>query len=138
MTPTNTTEKDFQKQILEHFWNTWYEIRKTNSFDKETCLDTELVLNFVKSSQKRMWEKYVSFYGENASKNFISKLNSELNKKGTIHILKNGFKDSWSHFKLFFPKPNNARNPELFELYSSNIFSVIEELEYEKKICEIE
>jgi len=87
----------------------------------------------VKKSQKRMWDRYVSFYGEDAERKFISRLNSELNKKGTIHILKNGFKDSWCHFKLFFPKPNNARNPDLFDLYSSNIFSVVEELEYEDK-----
>jgi hypothetical protein len=41
MSTTNTTEIDFQKQILEHFENTWYTTRKTSSYDKDVCLDIE-------------------------------------------------------------------------------------------------
>lgn len=130
---SNTTERDFQRQILEHFENTWYTIRKTSSFEKNVCLDVELVLNFIKSSQTKLWDRFVSLYWDKAETKFISRLNSVLDSKWTIEILKNGFKDSWCHFKLFFPKPNNSRNPDLFEQYESNIFSVIEELEYEKK-----
>lgn len=129
----NTSERDFQKQILEHFENTWYTVRKTTSFNKDVCLDIEFVLNFVKSTQKKLWERFISLYWEWAETKFINRLNSVLETKWTIEILKNWFKDSWCHFKLFFPKPNNSRNPDLFDLYESNIFSVIEELEYQKK-----
>ncbi len=133
MNNTNTTEKDFQKQILEHFGNTWYKIRKTSLFNKDVCLDIEIVLEFIKSSQSKLWNRYVWLYWKDADLKFINRLNSQIETKWTIEILKNGFKDSWCHFKLFFSKPNNSKNPELFELYESNIFSVIEELEYEKK-----
>lgn len=37
------------------------------------------------------------------------------------------------YFKLFYPKPNNNKNPDLFEKYEANIFSAVDELEYEKK-----
>jgi len=130
---SNTTEKDFQRQILEHFENTWYIIRKTSSFNKESCLDIELVLNFIKSSQDKLWNRFVSLYWEKAETKLITRLNNVLDSKWTIEILKNWFKDSGCHFKLFFPRPNNSRNPLLFEQFESNSFSVIEELEYEKK-----
>ena len=42
-------------------------------------------------------------------------------------------KDVGCHFKLFYPKPNNKKNPDLFEQFEKNIFSVIDELEYEQK-----
>jgi len=34
---------------------------------------------------------------------------------------------------LFYPKPNNKKNPDLFEKFEKNVFSVIDELEYQKK-----
>jgi len=45
--------------------------------------------------------------------------------------LRNGFKDVGCTFKLFYPKPNNYKNPDLFKKFEKNIFSVIDELEYE-------
>lgn len=57
---------------------------------------------------------------------------SEIDKKGTINVLRNGFKDVGCNFKLFYPKPNNRKNPDLFEKFEKNIFSVIDELEYEQ------
>ncbi len=36
-------------------------------------------------------------------------------------------------FKLFYSKPNNNKNPDLFQKFEKNIFSVIDELEYEQK-----
>ena len=130
---TNITERDFQEQIIEHFENTWYTKRVTKVFDKNYCFDSELVLNFVKQTQEKLWKRFENLYKDQAEHKFLHRLNSELDKKWTIEILKNGFKDVWCHFKLFFPKPNNNRNPDLFSLYESNIFSVVEELEYEKK-----
>ena len=34
---------------------------------------------------------------------------------------------------MFFPKPNNNKNTDLFKRYNGNIFSVIDELEYQDK-----
>jgi len=34
---------------------------------------------------------------------------------------------------LFYPRPNNKKNPDLFAKYEKNIFSVIDELEYQNK-----
>jgi type I restriction enzyme R subunit len=57
----------------------------------------------------------------------------ELQNKGTVHILRNGFKNAGVRFKLFFPKPNNNKNPDLFHKFYKNTFSVIDELEYQDK-----
>ncbi|MCK9272671.1 DEAD/DEAH box helicase family protein [Candidatus Gracilibacteria bacterium] len=129
---TNTNEKDFQKQVLEHLENTGYTLRKTKSFNKDVCIDIELVLEFIQKTQKRLWDRFVSLYGDKASEKFIFRLNQSLENKGTIEVLKDGFKDSGCHFKLFYSKPNNNKNPDLQELFEANIFSVIDELEYEK------
>lgn len=130
---SNITEKDFQNQIIQHLANTGYAIRNTKQYDKETCLDIELVLNFIKSTQPKAWGRFEDLYKEQAEQKFLYRLVNELNTKGTIEILRNGFKDMGCHFKLFYPKPNNNKNPDLFEKYEANIFSAVDELEYEKK-----
>jgi len=132
MTSTNTTERDFQNQILEHLSNTGYTHRKTKNYDKTVCLDIEMVLRFVKTTQPKLWKRYEEVYGDNVESKFLYRLTNELNKKGTIEVIKNWFKDVWCYFKLFFSKPNNTLNSDLFELYENNIFSVVDELEYQQ------
>ena len=130
---TNTTEKNFQGQIIEHLANTGYALRKTKQYDKTTCLDVEMVLNFIKTTQPKLWKRFEDLYGNQAEQKFLYRLVNELNTKGTIEILRNGFKDVGCHFKLFYPKPNNNKNLDLFDKYEANVFSVIDELEYEKR-----
>ena len=130
----NTSEKDFQNDIITHLTSTGYQKRNTfKNYNKASCLDPELTLKFIKNTQEKEWDKWVKVYGEKAEQKFFFRLVSEIDKKGTIHVLRNGFKDVGCYFKLFYPKPNNHKNPDLFKKFEGNIFSVIDELEYENK-----
>ncbi|MBN2251618.1 MAG: type I restriction endonuclease subunit R [Candidatus Altiarchaeota archaeon] len=132
---TDTSEKAFQNDIIAHLVCTGYHRRGSHNFNRASCLDPELVLKFVSSSQEREWKKFQRVYGEKAEQKFFYRLVSEIEKKGTVHVLRNGFKDVGCYFKLFFPRPNNRKNPEAFENFEKNIFSVIDELEYEEREC---
>ena len=130
---SDTSEKKFQKDIINHLTSTGYLKRNTHDYNVASCLDPELTLKFVQDTQEKEWKKYQRVYGEKAEQKFFYRLISELEKKGTIHILRNGFKDVGAYFDLFYPQPNNNKNPDLFQKYEGNIFSVIEELEYEDR-----
>lgn len=129
---SDVTEKSYQKDIYTHLESTGYQKRSSKNFNINTCLDVELVLKFVKSTQKTEWNKFKKMWGEEAEVKFISSLKRKIDSKGTIEVLRNGFRDI-SKFKLFYPKPNNSLNPELKFKYNKNIFSVIDELKYEDK-----
>ena len=131
---TDTSEKGFQKDIIKHLVSTGYVKRDTTSdFNKASCLDPELSLGFVQDTQEKEWKRWQRLYKDQAETKFLTRLVKEIDKKGTIHILRNGFKDAGCTFKLFYPKPNNNKNPDLFEKFEKNIFSVIDELEYENR-----
>lgn len=130
---TDTTEKAFQNDIVDYLVGTGYWKRNHLNYQRATCLDIEIVLKFVQNTQPRQWRKFKSFYGEAAEKKFFYRLINELNKKGTIYVLRNGFKDVGCNFQLFYPQPNNNMNPDLFEKYQNNVFSVMDEVEYEQK-----
>lgn len=133
MKHTDTSEKAFQNDIIAHLISTGYVKRGNENFNRNVCLDPELALKFITDTQERTWKKFQRVYGDRAEKKFFYRLVSEIEKKGTIHVIRNGFKEGGCHFKLFYPKPNNKKNPDLFEKFEKNIFSVIDELEYEDK-----
>ena len=130
---TDTSEKAFQNDIIAHLVSTGYHSRGTNCYSKASCLDAELVLKFIQYTQEKTWKRFEKVYGDDAQNKFFYRLVNEIDKKGTITVLRNGFKDAGCQFKLFFPKPNNKKNPDLFEQFDKNIFSIIDELEYEDR-----
>ncbi|WP_321421707.1 type I restriction endonuclease [uncultured Methanobacterium sp.] len=130
----NTSEKRFQEDIIVHLESTGYLRRNTHQhYEKSSCLDPELTLKFIQNTQLKEWEKWQKIYGSKAEQKFFFRLVSEIDNKGTIHVLRNGFKDASCYFDLFYPQPNNSKNPDLFLKYEGNIFSVIDELEYQDK-----
>lgn len=130
---TDTSEKGFQKDIINYLTSTGYEKRTTNNYNVVSCLDVELVLKFIHSTQHNAWKKFSRIHKTNPEASFISSLVKRINKYGTIDVLRNGFRDAGTKFHLFYPPPNNNLNPELKAKFNQNIFSVVDELEYENK-----
>ena len=133
MSHTDTTEKVFQNDIIAHLLSTGYVKRGNENYNRASCLDPELTLKFIHDTQEKTWKKFQRVYGDKTEQKFFYRLISEIERKGTINVLRNGFKDAGCSFKLFYPRPNTRKNPELFEKFEKNIFSVIDELEYEQK-----
>ncbi|MCB4791966.1 MAG: DEAD/DEAH box helicase family protein [Elusimicrobia bacterium] len=133
MPNTDTSEKSFQNQIIAHLCSTGYKKRSMCNYNKSSCLDPELAIKFIQDTQPKEWSKFCKLYGEQSEQKFLFRLLKEIENKGTIYILRNGFKDVGCNFQLFYPKPNNNKNPDLFEKHEKNIFSVIDELEYEQR-----
>lgn len=129
---SDTSEKQFQKDIRSYLSDTGYRVRTTNDYNVSTCLDVELVLEFIKSTQPQEWERFSRIKGENAEVKFIESLVNHLQSMGTISVLRDGFRDIVS-FTLFYPRPYNKLNPESEEKFKHNIFSVVDELEYENR-----
>ena len=131
--PSDTSEKAFQNDIISYLKSNGYHKRKTSNYHKIIQLDIELTLKFIQETQEKEWKKFERLYENKTEQKFLYRLVSEINKKGTINILRNGFKESGCQFKLFYPKPYNKKNPDLFNKFNKNIFSVIDELEYEER-----
>lgn len=129
---TDTSEKGFQRDFYTYLESTGYEKRSTANYDVGSCLDVELVLKFIQTTQPKAWSKFARHNKGSPEVNFIKSLVRQINNNGTIDVLRNGFRDI-AKFELFYPRPNNNLNPELKAKFNKNIFSVIDELEYEDK-----
>ncbi len=111
-----------------------YVERDTTDFDTSLAVDKEMVLNFVQLTQADEWARFKSHYKSSAVEQFFKLLTKNMKSRSTLDVLRNGIKIvPGFKFSLCFFKPASNLNPDLVELYESNILSLIQELKYSKK-----
>jgi type I restriction enzyme R subunit len=130
-TKTNTKESGFEEFIETQLAAVHrYRTRVRDLYNKELCMDTELVLEFIQSTQKECWEKIVEQYGADAAERFLKRLDEEIASRGLLSVLREGVKDRGVQVRLAFWKPENNRNPETAADYAGNILSVMRQVKY--------
>lgn len=130
MSPKNYLEQDFEEHIEQHLLNSDYHSRHPSEYDKEACLITAEVLQFIQRSQTKEYEKLQSHLGSETDQKILYRLSSEIAKFGALHILRKGFKTRGSKFRMAFFKPASGMNPETQFLYQQNRFSIVRQLKY--------
>lgn len=113
-----------------------YRKRSSVDYDKALCLIPDDVLNFIYATQPRAWENYKAQYQGDmnmARTRFLQRLTQEINKYGTLYVLRKGIKANGSKFSLAYFKPANSLNPETEKLYAANVFSVLRQFHFSDK-----
>jgi type I restriction enzyme, R subunit len=133
-TKTNTKESGFEEFIEQELSsNNGYRVRQASSYNKELCMDTELVLEFIQTTQNDKWQKIVEQHGGEASNKFLARLDEELSSRGLLSVIREGVTDHGERIKLAYFKPENDKNPETTSDYEGNILSVMRQVKYSTK-----
>jgi type I restriction enzyme R subunit len=133
-TKTNTKESGFEEFIEGQLVSLHkYRSRPSSSYNKDLCMDTELVLEFIQTTQKDSWNKLVEQYGGDVANRFLARLDEELLSRGLLSILREGVKDRGVNIRLAYWKPENDKNPETLADYAGNILSVMRQVKYSAK-----
>src|SRR6266516_6626027 len=64
---------------------------------------------------------------------FAKRLSQEIEKRGTLDVLRKGIKDSGIQVDLAYFRPATGLNPDVQSLYEGNIFTVVRQLRYSAK-----
>jgi type I restriction enzyme, R subunit len=133
MTPPTYLEQDFEAHIEQHLLDSDYHTRTPLEYDKQSCLIPAEVLQFIQTSQPKIYEKLQSNLGLDTDRKFFGRLAGEISKHGALHILRKGFKTRGCHFKMAYFKPASGMNPEAMTLYQQNRFTIVRQLKYSTK-----
>ena len=133
--PSHVTEHQFESDIVESLTSQGgYSPSADVHYDKESGVDTAELFAFLGATQGEKWNSFVdSRYGGDvtkAQKKFLSRLVAELDKRGTIDVLRSGVKDQGVTFALAYFKPASGMNAALAELYAKNRLTVTRQLHY--------
>jgi len=133
-TKTNTKESGFEEFIEQQLVSLHkYRSRPNSAYNKDLCMDTELVLEFIQTTQKDGWNKLVEQYGGDVANRFLARLDEELLSRGLLSVLREGVKDRGVNIHLAYWKPENDKNPETLADYAGNILSVMRQVKYSAK-----
>ena len=104
----------------------------SEDFDAQLGLFPKYIIEFLKESQPKSWEKLVNIHKGEAEKKVVQRLIKEIDLRGVLDVIRNGFTDYGVKFQTAYFKPESTLNPEAEALYLSNHLSVTRQLYYER------
>ncbi len=125
------TELAFEDAI-EHVLTTQggYDKRIPADYAEELALFPEDVTGFLKDSQPAKWQALDALLGPKTAVTVLDSLVKELELKGTLHVLRHGFKCYGKNFRMAYFRPNTAMNPEAAKNYARNRLTVTRQVSF--------
>ena len=124
-----TFEEAIEASLLE---NGAYIKGHSQDFEAKLGLFPSYIIHFLQTSQPTLWDKIVNIHKDNVEQKVIQRLLKELDNRGTLDVLRNGFTDYGVKFKMAYFRPESTLNPEAEILYATNHLSVTRQLYYER------
>jgi type I restriction enzyme R subunit len=111
----------------------------SRSFDKVRALFPKDVISFIAATQSKKWEAMQELLAARSEDRLIYDLTQELALKGSLHVLRHGFKSFGKNFRLACFAPNTNRNPKARKDYKKNILTVTRQVYFSLKnlICRL-
>ena len=110
--------------------------RSPEEYNQSLCLLPRDALDFVLATQPKEWEKLKQHYGPAVKEQFLKRLSREVERRGALDVLRNGFKDSGCKFQMAFFRPASGLNEALQRLHAANVFTVVRQLPYSEKTAQ--
>ncbi len=97
-----------------------YEKRSPSDYDETQALFPAEVTGFIRDSQPTRWQQLETLLGARTEATVLDALSKELETKGTLHVLRHGFKCYGKTLRLAYFRPNSGMNPEAAAQYAHN------------------
>jgi type I restriction enzyme R subunit len=107
--------------------------RSPTDYDRALCLLPDDVVDFVIATQPKEWRQLQQHHGDETKVRFLKRLAREIERKGTLEVLRRGIKDSGVRVRLAYFRPHSGLNEELQRLYEANLFSLVRQLRYRRE-----
>ncbi|TCT18232.1 type I restriction endonuclease subunit R [Thiobaca trueperi] len=119
------TERDFETAIEAGLTSVGgYEKREPKDYEESLALFPDDVIGFLKDSQPAKWQALEALLGPKTAATVLDSLVKELELKGTLHVLRHGFKCYGKTFRMAWFQPNTRMNPAAAENYARNRLTI--------------
>jgi len=127
-------EINFETDICEHLGtHEWlYAEGDAAGYDRTRALFPADVLAWVQATQPKAWETLVKNHGAQAAETLLARLRDQLDKRGTLDVLRHGIEllGLKRPLKMAEFKPALAINPDILARYAANRLRVVRQVRY--------
>lgn len=118
---TQTTETAFEAHVAEVLLQqSGWQPGALAEWDVERALFPTQVCAFLEATQPKLWGQMWTLHGAALENLLVDRLSRELDVKGSLHVLRHGFKLYGKTFPMAQFKPAHGLNYELMPLYDAN------------------
>ena len=130
-TDTAHRERYFEEYVVNQLAARGWLVGDTSGYDQNHALYPEDLVEWIKSTQPKTWEKLVAGNGDKATATLMDRLAQALDKEGTVQVLRNGIKLAGAgEIVLSEGQPEDERDPSAWERYKANRLRVVPQLKY--------
>ncbi|MHB1344047.1 MAG: type I restriction endonuclease subunit R [Thermoleophilia bacterium] len=128
---TDMSEKGLESLIVRELNAAGWICGVPENYDREYCVDLAQLTTFLRETQPETAEALALTDDSPTRRKFLSRLQGEITKRGTIDVLRDGIKHGPHHLDLFYgtPSPGNSKAQER---HSQNRFSITRQLRYSR------
>jgi len=120
-----TTEQAFETYVEEILLTrVGWQAGSCAEWDKDRALFPPQVFAFIQDTQPKLWAEMQALHSAGLEALLLNTLVKELDAKGSLHILRHGFKFYGKTFRLAYFKPAHGANYEVMELFGKNRLTV--------------
>ena len=122
-------EIDFENDIERALINSGgYEKGEPSTYDSDTALFPNDVVAFVRKTQPKIWARLTQLDASKAAAMLLDSLVKELAAKGSLAILREGFKCVGKTVRLAYFAPNTGLDPSATERFGDNRLTVVRQV----------
>jgi type I restriction enzyme R subunit len=123
--PSQTTERAFETYVEEILLTRGgWKSGSVAEWDRERALFPAQVFAFIADTQPKLWAEMKGLHAAGLEALLLGTLVKELDAKGSLHVLRHGFKFYGKTFRLAYFKPAHGANYEVLELFGKNRLTV--------------
>lgn len=126
----DSREARFQQDIVDDMVAAGWLAGIASGYDRPTALYTEDLLAFVQEAYPDRWDKFCKNNPQDPPAALVKAVVRELDRHGTLEILRHGFKVPGVKIDLCSFRPDHGMNPEAQARYAANRLRVVPEVSY--------
>ena len=128
--PSRHSETAFETVIEAHLLANGYATVDRDGFDRERAIFPDVVLAFIRETQKKDWDKLEALHGDKTGEQILTDLCKWMDQNGALATLRHGFKCYGRTLHIAFFKAAHELNPELEVRYAANRLGITRQLHF--------
>ena len=121
---SQTTERAFESTVESVLLASGWRTGDLTEWDTERALFPARAVAFLRETQPEQWAEMARLHGDNCAAMITDALVKELDLKGSLHVLRHGFKFYGKTFRLASFKPAHGLNAEALARFARNELTV--------------